>query len=163
MNIAVNDINDNAPEFEAGSPIVNVSEAVAIGTNVIRFKAQDKDGNSLTFSITAGNVGDAFSINKTSGVLSTNASLDRETISRYNLTVTVTDSGGQSSSRSLSVIVTDVNDNVPHFNPTSYPVDIIENTGAGRSSNLMFVLYFGLIHIHHKKKILDSYGKHEPS
>ena len=131
MNITVENTNDNAPTFEPGSPIVHVSEAVAIGTNIVRFNATDKDENALTFRVTAGNVGDAFEIDESTGVLTTKTGLDRETVPTYNLTVNVTDSGGRSSSRDLTVIVTDENDNVPRFDPTSYPVDIVENTNAG--------------------------------
>ena len=134
VSITVVNTNDNAPKFEPGSPVVNVSEAVAIGTNVVQFNATDEDGNSLTFSITGGNTGNAFTIDQTSGVLTTNASLDRETVPLYNLTVTVTETvgrSGQSSSRDLTVIVTDENDNGPVFNPKSYPVTIIENTQPG--------------------------------
>jgi hypothetical protein len=97
----------------------------------VKFQATDKDGNSLTFLITAGNTGDTFSIDKNTGVLTTNASLDRETIPTYNLTVTVTDNGGQSSSRNLIVNVLDENDNAPRFDPASYSKNITENTGAG--------------------------------
>ena len=132
MNITVEDTNDNPPKFEPGSPVVNVSEAVAIGTKIISFNATDKDSeSSLTFRITAGNVDDTFEIDESTGVLTTKKGLDRETVPRYNLTVNVTDSGGRSSSRDLTVIVTDENDNVPRFDPTSYPVDIVENTNAG--------------------------------
>ncbi len=131
VNITVENANDNAPEFEPGSPVVNVSEAVAIGTNVVKFQATDKDGNSLAFLITAGNTGDTFSVDKNTGVLTTNASLDRETIPTYNLTVTVTDNGGQSSSRNLIVNVLDENDNAPRFDPASYSKNITENTVAG--------------------------------
>ncbi|XP_028398312.1 protocadherin Fat 4-like [Dendronephthya gigantea] len=136
VNITVENTNDNAPTFESGSPTIRISEAVAIGTNVVKFNATDKDGSPLAFLITAGNVGETFTIDKNTGVLTTNKSLDRETTPRYNLTVTVTDTangggGGQSSSKNLSVIVTDVNDNSPLFYPDSYSVNITENTKAG--------------------------------
>jgi hypothetical protein len=130
VNISVENTNDNAPIFEPGSPIAHVSEAVAIGTNVVKFNATDQDGNLLTFLITSGNTGNTFGIDKNTGVLTTNASLDRETVPRYNLTVTVTDQG-QSSSRDLIVIVTDENDNEPRFDPTSYSVNVTENSIAG--------------------------------
>ena len=108
---------------------------------MVKFNATDKDGNSLAFLITAGNTGDTFSIDKNTGVLTTNKSLDRETIPRYNLTVTVTDAAngggdGQSSSKNLSVIVTDVNDNAPRFHPDSYSVNVTENTKAGKMEGL---------------------------
>lgn len=108
-----------------------VSEAVAIGTNVVKFNATDQDENALSFLITAGNIGRTFSIDNNTGVLTTNASLDRELVPRYNLTVTVTDQGS-SSSRNLSVIVTDENDNAPRFNPAAYSANVTENRNVGK-------------------------------
>jgi hypothetical protein len=136
VEITVDNTNDNAPDFEPSSPVINVSEAIAVGTDVVQFNATDKDGNSLTFSITSGNIADTFRINETNGVLTTNAGLDRETIPTYKLRVTVKDSGGQSSSRNLTIIVTDENDNEPRFDPPSYSVNVTENSQAG---NMMWL------------------------
>jgi hypothetical protein len=137
VNITVKNTNDNAPTFVPGSPIVYVSEAVAIGTKVVKFNATDEDGNKHSFSISEGNTNSDFAVDKDTGLLTTKRKLDRETIPRYNLTVTVTESTntratGQSSSQNLSVIVTDENDNGPVFNPKEYTEDIDENTPAGR-------------------------------
>ena len=131
VNITVTNTNDNVPTFVPGSPTVSVSEGVAIRTVVVQFNATDEDGSALKFSITSGNTDDALTIDIQTGLLTTNKVLDRETIPRYNLTVTVTDSGNQSSSRDLSVIVLDINDNAPIFEPSSYRVDVTENTPAG--------------------------------
>ena len=126
--------NDNAPTFVPGSPVVEVSEAVAIGTNVVQFNATDEDGNKLTFSITKGNTNSDLKVDKDTGLLTTNKKLDRETTPFYNLTVTVSESitrNRQSISRNLSVVVTDENDNAPVFDPKQYTKDINENTVAG--------------------------------
>ena len=137
VNITVKNTNDNAPTFVPDSPILYVSEAVAIGTKVVKFDATDQDGNSLSFSISEGNTNGAFAVDKDTGLLTTKRNLDREKIPRYNLTVTVTESTntratGQSSSQNLSVILTDENDNGPVFDPRKYTEDIVENTPAGR-------------------------------
>ena len=136
MIIEVKNTNDNAPTFAPGSPIVHVSEAVAIGTKVVKFNATDEDGNKLTFSITKGNTNGDLAIRNDSGLLTTNKKLDRETVARYNLTVTVTEvtqsrNTAKSSSQNLSVIVTDENDNGPVFDPGNYTKDIDENSVAG--------------------------------
>lgn len=138
VNITVKNTNDNAPTFVPGSPVVYVSEAVAIGTKVVQFNATDQDGNKLTFSISEGNTNGTFKIDKDTGLLTTMKGLDREKVWRYNLTVTVTDSNngrasGQSSSQNVSVIVTDENDNAPVFKPEQYARDIDENAPAGRA------------------------------
>jgi hypothetical protein len=138
VKIDVKNTNDNIPTFVPGSPVVHVSEAVAIGTKVVQFNATDDDGNTLSFSISKGNTDSSFAINMTSGLLTTNKNLDREKIPYYNITVTVTEvtnntkAAGQSSSQNLSVIVTDENDNAPVFKPETYSKAMDENTPAGR-------------------------------
>lgn len=135
MNITVKNTNDNAPTFVAGSSQISVSEAVAIGTNVVQFNATDIDGSRLTFSIFSGNTDNSFKLHSQKGILTTDKRLDRETIPRYNLSVTVADNGNQSSSQNLSVIVLDVNDNSPKFEPSSYRVNVTENHAAGMLLN----------------------------
>ena len=56
--------------------------------------------------------------------------LDRELVSMYNLTLTVTDRGSPplSSQTVVTVEVLDDNDNVPMFSQSSYAVTVLENT-----------------------------------
>lgn len=138
VNITVINTNDNVPTFLRGSPNASVSEDVAIGTNVVQFNATDEDGGTLSFSIFSGNTDDAFKIDRQTGVLTTNKKLDRETVPRYNLNVTVTDSSSQSSSQNLTVIVLDVNDNTPKFEAIPN-VDVTENTAAGKWLNVTVI------------------------
>ena len=135
VNITVTNTNDNVPTFVSGSSTVSVSEGVAIGTNVIKFNATDQDGSPLSFSISSGNTNSALKIDSKTALLTTNKKLDREKIPRYNLTVTVKDEGDKSSSRNLSVIVLDVNDNAPEFKPSFYETSVKENTLAGTLKN----------------------------
>ena len=132
VKITVTNTNDNVPSFVPGSPTVSVSEAVAIGTKLVQFNATDKDGGQLSFSIKSGNTNNALILDSVTGLLKTKTKLDRETVARYNLVVTVTDKGGKSSSANLTVNVLDVNDNTPVFNPSSYAKDVTENTPAGK-------------------------------
>ena len=58
--------------------------------------ASDPDaGDTLTYAITGGNTGGAFTINPSTGEITVNnsAALDFETTPSFNLTVAVTDSG----------------------------------------------------------------------
>ena len=104
----------------------------------MQFNATDEDGGTLSFSIFSGNTDDAFKIDRQTGVLTTNKKLDRETVPRYNLNVTVTDSSSQSSSQNLTVIVLDVNDNTPKFEAIPN-VDVTENTAAGKWLNVTVI------------------------
>ncbi len=65
----------------------------------------------------------------------TTSSLDRETISRYDITLEAKDAGQppQSSVKSITVQVSDVNDNVPEFLFSPYAFYVIENNAPGIS------------------------------
>jgi hypothetical protein len=94
------------------APVANntsgsVSEAASIGTTVVSVAASDPDaGASLNYSITAGNTGNAFSIDSNGNVKVASA-LDYETTTQYTLTVQVSD-GSLSDTAQVTVAVTDV-------------------------------------------------------
>ncbi|GIY47454.1 cadherin-related tumor suppressor [Caerostris extrusa] len=120
--ISIQDGND-PPVFSKDVYEARVSEAAPLGTSVVSVSAVDKDvhpnNNQFSFSILAGNIGKAFSIDPQSGVVYTAGSLDRETHPVFNLTVTATDSGNppQSGSTLVKIYLDDVNDNGPVFDP----------------------------------------------
>jgi len=62
-----------------------------------------------------------FSINQSTGVISIHESLDREQKANYTITVTASDHGNprQTSTASVKVTVTDVNDSPPMFETVS--------------------------------------------
>lgn len=72
--------------------------------------------------IPGGNTGGNFKLDPTTGVLSA-SSLDRETISKYVLTISAKDKGHPSLEArcNITVIVLDVNDNSPSFTIGQYP------------------------------------------
>ncbi|XP_069510252.1 protocadherin gamma-B5-like isoform X14 [Ambystoma mexicanum] len=63
------------------------------------------------------------------------STLDRETVPEYNLTVTATDKGSPplTSSRTIRLQLSDVNDNSPVFDKISYQVYVSENNPPGAS------------------------------
>ncbi|CAK6983709.1 protocadherin gamma-A2-like, partial [Scomber scombrus] len=67
--------------------------------------------------------------------LLTDGELDRERASQYNITVTCSDEGvpSLSSSVTLTLQISDVNDNAPVFERISYKAYIIENNTPGLS------------------------------
>jgi hypothetical protein len=75
-----------------------------------------------------------FSINPSTGQIISSSLLDRETRSTYQLLVVATDGGepqGLSSSATVSVVVSDVNDNPPRFHHHPYVTHIPAYTSAG--------------------------------
>ncbi|XP_064600895.1 protocadherin Fat 4-like [Liolophura sinensis] len=132
--VSVSDVNEHDPAF-AGLPYSkNVPEDAAIGDSLFTVSAVDADsGDTVSFTLTPAI--SAFSLDPQSGELRLNSPLDRETTDTYNLTILATDSGNvdtfRTTSTSLLISVTDVNDNSPVFNPASYSNSLSENTASG--------------------------------
>jgi len=94
MTINVNNVNEQ-PNISPQT--FNVNENAANGTLVGFVVASDPDAmNTLTYSITGGNVSSAFAINSMTGEITVNnsAALDFETRPTFNVTVQVTDQSG---------------------------------------------------------------------
>ena len=91
--------------------------------------AQDDDGDTdLTYAILSGNDG-VFDINSTTGLILVVGPLDRERKEMYSLIITATDSGPSVFFRgttTVSMRITDVNDNSPIFEKTVYRGQITE-------------------------------------
>ena len=118
--ISVLDENDNAPVITSPQSIPAVKENVTVNTVITTFKATDADLGSnaeVEFEIVSGNVGGAFSIDKSSGALSNVKELDRESVPSYQIGITVKDKGKPSLRivKTFQVDVEDVNDNKPIF------------------------------------------------
>ncbi len=110
FNVVVEVPNQFDPLIAPGQQFA-ISENARNGAIVGRVVASDADpGQQLTFSISTG----PFVIDSTSGIVSLapNASLNFEAISQYTPTVQVTDNGSpsRSSSRPITINVTNVND-----------------------------------------------------
>ncbi|CAG04741.1 unnamed protein product [Tetraodon nigroviridis] len=145
VGVMVRDINDNDPVILNLPYNTSVSEGAPIHTSVARVQAQDADSGRnalLTYNITAGNLGGAFYINDTSGVVLVNRPLDRERVAEYTLTITVKDNPENSriarrDSDLLVITILDENDNRPVFTRTSYTAEIKENSAAGTTVTVL--------------------------
>ena len=128
--------NDNNPVFNQSTFSASVPENSPVLTSVTTIFASDLDSfGQLTFSIESvlpGNQTDAFSVDFTSGVITTADVLDRESIDRYVLQVKVTDGGEPALSdvATVTVDVTDTNDNPPKFNVSTLQATIPEDIGV---------------------------------
>ncbi|XP_067454529.1 protocadherin gamma-C5-like [Thunnus thynnus] len=136
VQLDVEDINDNAPEIVLTSKPSPVREDAPRGTVVALISARDLDSGangkvmlhlpkSSPFSLKP-----SFSKNYE---LVTSGTLDRESVSEYNIEITAIDSGSPplSSTKIVPVSITDVNDNPPVFTQPSYNVYLKENGVAG--------------------------------
>ncbi|XP_030383915.1 protein dachsous [Scaptodrosophila lebanonensis] len=132
VNIEVEDVNDNPPEFEALFVRISVPENQELGTPLYAAHAQDKDSGrsgEVTYSLIMSAARLLFAIDARSGHLVLSRHLDYETQQRHSLIVTATDAGMPPLSANLTihVDVQDVNDNPPIFEHDEYTVDVLES------------------------------------
>uniref|UniRef100_A0A915HH22 Cadherin domain-containing protein n=1 Tax=Romanomermis culicivorax TaxID=13658 RepID=A0A915HH22_ROMCU len=117
-------------------PIV-VSEQEPINSTVAVIRAEDSDDgeNARLLYKMDGHRGGHFRIDGVSGAIMINRKLDRETISKYNLIITVLDNGKPplSTSTELEIVIDDFNDNYPIFQKPNYTVSIPEDLPIGTS------------------------------
>lgn len=135
--IDVININDNSPKFTQKTYTDSVQENSALLTSVAQVSATDKDSfGGLVYSLNTSDVdSDKFNIDPSSGLISTAQSLDREVKDTYVIHVIVKDQGVPQLSdvATVTIKVTDVNDNPPQFDQSSFSVDVLENITAGTS------------------------------
>ncbi|CDQ82488.1 unnamed protein product [Oncorhynchus mykiss] len=114
--IEVLDVNDNAPVINvmSFSSLRNGQITCSINTN-LPFKIQSSLSSYYN--------------------LISDIALDRETTPEYNITITATDSGSPplSSTSTLHLRISDVNDNAPLFHQRSYSTYVTENNSPGMS------------------------------
>ncbi|KAM3615537.1 uncharacterized protein V6R79_003654 [Siganus canaliculatus] len=124
VEIIVDDVNDNHPEFTEETYNTIVSENSAAGTVFAMMTASDLDkGVSGEIRYSIENLDVPFAIDDTSGELSTTDVLDREKVAIYTLTVICSDKHPTqplSSSVLVTVLIGDVNDHWPHFLNSPY-------------------------------------------
>uniref|UniRef100_A0A7N8X4C1 Cadherin 7 n=1 Tax=Mastacembelus armatus TaxID=205130 RepID=A0A7N8X4C1_9TELE len=134
--VKVQDINDNEPKFLDGPYLAGVPEMSPLGTMVVQVAATDADdptyGNSarVVYSIIHGQP--YFSVEPKTGIIRTALpNMDRETRDQYVLVIQAKDMvgqmGGLSGTTSVTVTLTDVNDNPPRFTHKSYQYTVLES------------------------------------
>ena len=159
VTIELIDINDQPPEF-IGAPFTGeVAENSPIGYSVVTaISASDGDlGNNALFSFKIDSSSDpgkmedllcvcvcvcvfvdwnvlgVFTINSQSGEVIVSGGLDRETQDSYTFDVVVFDSlvAALSSVTSVTITVTDVNDNSPVFTADLFSLSVLEEQAVG--------------------------------
>ncbi|XP_029368003.1 protocadherin gamma-A10-like [Echeneis naucrates] len=137
--VDVQDINDHKPEINIMSKSNVISEGAKVNTVVTMINVEDLDSGEngkvqcfineyLPFALKTSTANNFYS-------LVTDSELDRERASEYNITVTCSDEGvpSLSSSVTLTLQISDVNDNPPVFERSSYEAYIVENNTPGLS------------------------------
>uniref|UniRef100_A0A672HL45 Cadherin 24, type 2b n=1 Tax=Salarias fasciatus TaxID=181472 RepID=A0A672HL45_SALFA len=133
--IRVQDINDNPPVFDEGPYSATVPEMANIGTSIIQVTATDADdptyGNSAKLVYTLVQGQQYFSVDPQTGILRTAVpDMDRETQDQYLVLLQAKDMGGHlgglSGTTTVTVRLTDVNDNPPRFTQSMWSFSVSE-------------------------------------
>uniref|UniRef100_UPI0037E86D7D protocadherin gamma-A12-like n=1 Tax=Semicossyphus pulcher TaxID=241346 RepID=UPI0037E86D7D len=125
VQLSVADINDNSPVFEEQSYSAYVSENNKPGSTLCSVTARDPDwrqNGTVIYSLLAGEVNGApvssyVSVNGDTGVIHAVRSFDYEQFRSFKVAVMARDNGSPplSSNVSVSVFISDVNDNSPQI------------------------------------------------
>uniref|UniRef100_A0A8C9R3M2 Protocadherin 2 alpha a 1 n=1 Tax=Scleropages formosus TaxID=113540 RepID=A0A8C9R3M2_SCLFO len=137
--VRVEDINDNKPEIEVTFLLSSIPEDAKLGTVVALIGVSDKDSGlngqvtcaleeNLPFELKPSSQSNFYSV-------VTNAYLDRETVPEYVIKIMARDLGSPTllTYESITVQVTDVNDNKPTFSQNPYTMYLTENNVPGVS------------------------------
>ena len=130
LTISINNLNDNAPQFDLSANSFDVAENTTAVTTV---SASDADGDDLTFSLTNSTDSNLFTLDSTSGALAFISAPDFETPqdsnadNTYDLELNVFD-GANTTTQSVSVTVTNI-DEAPSFASANESLSVSENTG----------------------------------
>lgn len=132
FTVTINDLNDNYPHFTyATYGPYSLSEGTTPPYSLVTVSATDSDtgpNSDLTYLLENG--GGRFSINPQNGDITLVSSLDREVTDFYSLIVKAYDHGETrlTSTISLNVSVSDINDNSPQFTMNTVSSEVPENT-----------------------------------
>ncbi|XP_061858757.1 protocadherin gamma-B5-like [Colius striatus] len=137
VELEVLDVNDNAPEVILTSMWSPVPEDAPSGTVVAVVKVRDRDSGEngqvwcelsgeAPLSLVAATSGGSYKV-------VTSSALDREQAPEHRVTVVARDRGSPSLSSSATLVleVSDVNDNAPVFEEAAYSAYVSENNAVG--------------------------------
>ncbi|XP_048371970.1 protocadherin gamma-B1-like [Sphaerodactylus townsendi] len=138
IEIRVLDENDNSPEVTLVSLFSPVPEDSFPGTLIALINVNDRDtgdNGKVTCSLQDHLPFKILASSNNYYKIQTDGPLDREKSSEYNITITATDKGNPplSTHKTISLLISDINDNYPSFEKSSYTVYVPENNPSGAS------------------------------
>ncbi|XP_059416926.1 protocadherin-9-like [Carassius carassius] len=121
LQVTVTDVNDNRPVFKESQIEVHIPENSPVGTSVVHLLATDADvgANAEVKYMFGAQVSPAtrrlFALNSTTGLITVQRPLDREETAIHKLTVQASDGSSSPARATITINVTDVNDNAPNI------------------------------------------------
>ncbi|XP_040429870.1 protocadherin gamma-A10-like [Cygnus olor] len=144
IRVSVLDANDNAPVFSQAVYAVRVPEDVPVGSTLLTLTATDADeglNGNVKYSLKkiTDKASKVLYLDPDTGSIRLVKSLDFEERNSYELEVQVDDGGGLSDTATVSISVTDVNDNAPELTVSSALSEISEDAPSGTVVALLHV------------------------
>ncbi|XP_065195549.1 protocadherin Fat 4-like isoform X1 [Sycon ciliatum] len=146
VTVTITDANDNQPSFGASSPSAKLPESTAVTSTVTTVSASDRDvglNAQIRYSISSvlrpsSSTTDDFAVNAVTGVITVASRLNAEMDSWYTLTIKATDRDGLglSSTTSVDITVTDINEIAPAFVAQTYTGTVLENSPVATGTNV---------------------------
>ncbi|XP_056103176.1 protocadherin Fat 1-like isoform X1 [Rhinichthys klamathensis goyatoka] len=135
--LKVQDVNDNPPIFQSKTYSATVSEATAVGSDVLRVIAEDADvspeNNRIIYSILPP-APDDFEV-RSDGNIRLKQRLNYNNAQQYIFSVQATDIGDLSDTTTVTITVEDFDNLNPYFDHSLYKASIEENQ-VGQFSNV---------------------------
>ena len=142
VRVNIRDINDHAPVFTKCTDYnPSVPENSPRGTTVLQVSASDEDlgtNGEVEYAIVQQQYGAKFGIDRLTGRIETKTEFDREQDRKFSILVKATDGSSVmkaeerlEGSCSIEITITDINDNYPVFERTSYTQNIAEHVQIG--------------------------------
>ncbi|NXH82953.1 PCD23 protein, partial [Edolisoma coerulescens] len=130
LYLTVLDENDHSPLFAKTQYQISVTEDLEEGSAILDLSASDEDdglNGEVTYSLIDDTYG-AFAVDSVTGSIVTTKALDRETKSQYTFRAVASDCSTHfpRSTTVMTVLIQDVNDNVPKFEQSYYKASIWE-------------------------------------
>ncbi|XP_040429008.1 protocadherin gamma-A10-like [Cygnus olor] len=144
IRVSVLDANDNAPVFTQAVYAVRVPEDVAVGSTLLTLTATDADEGlngdvKYLFKKITEKALKIFHLDPETGSIRLVRSLDFEEGDSYEMEVQAQDCGGLFDTATVSISVTDVNDNAPEISVRSALSEISEDAPSGTAVALLHV------------------------
>ncbi|KAI3354101.1 hypothetical protein L3Q82_018653, partial [Scortum barcoo] len=136
IHINISDVNDNFPHFTQAEYRCEVFENSPPSwvCDVLAIDADSGSYSTVQYNITEGNTDNLFTVDPENGLLSTTASLDRENIPQFNLTVEAAELNDplRKDRATVIVVVLDRNDNAPRFSQI-FLTEVREDSPVGHT------------------------------
>ncbi|XP_071879527.1 protocadherin gamma-A5-like [Anas platyrhynchos] len=144
IRVSVLDANDNAPVFSQAVYAVRVPEDVPVGSTLLTLTATDADegiNTNVKYSLKKATdlASEIFYLDPETGSITLVRSLDFEESDFYEMEVEVHDGGGLFDTATVSISMTDVNDNAPELTVSSALSEISEDAPPGTVVALLHV------------------------